>query len=320
MYKHALALSLFSSTLTLLAPDALAQQRPKRDAAPRLDHARPAASLIVAEPGKADTSSPAPRPARPSYWLAADPHVPLAVVDGREIRGVGKKGKDCGTANRWARPKSHWRAVAADGSLAGVFEVKGAELYDLTRCREVAFTRSSGDAGSGLFVSADSGYKPPEKGAMVKPSAAEKKRFERFLNAVEATWVDHKPLGKYVPWGQRTMFFEVSLPKDPRWEGRVDGAGKPVERPRRWAVSGGAVLTVAYLGQHGQWHAATIKRPLGLADSYVPVAVFDMNGDGVPEIVYRAHDGASFADAVMTLDPGTMRWDDAAESVGSSLL
>jgi hypothetical protein len=319
MYKHAVALSLFTSTLALLSPDALAQHK-KHDGAPKLDHVvRPAAALIVAEPGKPDASTPAPKPAKASYWLAADPHVPLAVVDNRQIQGVGKKGKDCGSASRWAKPKSQWRAVEADGSLAGLFEVKGAELFDVTQCREVAFGKVSGEAGSGLFVSADSGYKP-EKSVMIKPSPAEKKKFERFLNAVEATWVDHKPLGKYVPWGQRTMFFEVSLPKDARWEGRVDGAGKPIERPKRWAVSGGPVLTIAYLGQHGTWHAATIKQPLGLADSYVPVAVFDMNGDGVPEIVYRSNDGASFADAVMTLDPATMRWDDAAESVGSSLL
>jgi hypothetical protein len=148
----------------------------------------------------------------------------------------------------------------------------------------------------------------------------EKKRFEVFLNNVEGAFIDHKPLGKYLPWGKRTMFFEVSLPKDPSWVGRVDGAGKPVERPRRWAVSGGAALTVAYQGQHGQWRAALVKPPLGLADSYVPVAVFDMNGDGIPEIVYRTSDGPTFADAVMSLDPRTMRWGDVAESPGGGAL
>lgn len=324
MMKHAVALCLFTSTLALLAPPADAAPRvvAKRHKPAKLSQDKPVAPVIVAEPAKAEGSSSTQRPAKPSYWMAADPHVPLAVVDGKQIRGVGKRGKDCGAANRWARPKSRWHAVDAWGRMMGTVEVKGSETFDLTTCREVAFTALAkhGDKlGSGLFVSDDSGYKPSPSAAFVA-SGMEKKRFERFLNAVEGAFVDHKPLGKYVPWGQRTMFFEVQMPKDPAWEGRVDGAGKPVERPRRWAVSGGPVLTIAYLGEHGNWHASRVLSPLGLADSYKPIAVFDMNGDGVPEIVYRAGDGASFADVVMSLDTTQLRWEEAAESPGGAAL
>jgi hypothetical protein len=314
--KHAIALSLFTSTLALLAP---AHAKGPHRKAPKAEHAAPVATLLVAEPGKAEGSSTSPRPAKPSYWLAADPHVPLAVVDGKHIQGVGKRGKDCGAANRWAKPKSRWHAVDAWGRITGTFAVKGAEAFDVTACREVAFETITGKPGAGLFVSDDSGYKPIESAAFT-PSAVERKRFEGFLNQIEGTWVDHKPLGKAVPWGQRTMFFEASLPRDPAWEGRVDGAGKPVERPKRWAVSGGPVLTVAYLGQHGQWHASRVLPPIGLADSYLPVAVFDMNGDGIPEIVYRTSDGPTFADAVLALDPHAMKWDEAAESPGGAAL
>jgi hypothetical protein len=316
--KHAIALCLFSSTLTLFASSALAAPR-KKIKPPKAEHAKPAAALILAGPAKAEGSTPQPKTARNSYWLAADPHVPLALVEGRHIRSVGKRGKACGAANRWARPKSRWHAVDAWGRVTGTYEVKGAETFDVTSCKELALNGVTGRPGAGLLVSDDSAYKPKES-VEYAPSAAEKKRFERFLNNVESAFVDHKPLGKYVPWGKRTMFFATKLPKDPSWDGRVDGAGKPVVRPRRWAVSGGAALTIAYLGQHGQWHAAVVKPPLGLADSYVPVAVFDMNRDGIPEIVYRTSDGPSFAEAVMSLDPHTMRWDDAAESPGGGAL
>ncbi|APR77064.1 Hypothetical protein A7982_02411 [Minicystis rosea] len=324
--KHAIALCLFSSTLALFATSTAQAEPPKakhgaharRHKAPRLEQAKPIAPVLVAEPAKAEGSAGAPK-GKTSFWMAAEPHVPLAMVDGKHIHGVGKRGKDCGAANRWAKPKSRWNAVDAWGHVTGSYEVKGAETFDLTGCREVSFKSVSGKPGAGLFVSEDSGYKP-EASAAFTPSGEEKKRFEHFLGAIEGAFVDHKPLGKNVPWAKRTMFFEASMPKHASWEGRVDGAGKPISRPKRWAVSGGPTLTVAYLGQHGQWHAAMVKSPLGLADSYTPIAVFDMNGDGIPEIVYRQSDGPSYADAVLSLDSVSMKWDDAAESIGGAAL
>ena len=305
--KHALALCLFTSTLALLAPQA--------HAAPPDAPAKPTA------PPKGEPGKPAPEapPVKPSYWLAAEPHVPLAVVEGSEMRTVGKRGKSCGSANRWAKAKSRWHAVDAWGQISGNFEVVGSELYDVTACRELTFAARKGKPGAGLFVSEDSSYKPGESVGYA-PSVTEKKRFEHFLGAMEGAFVDHTPLGKAVPWGKRTMFFQFAPPRDPSWAERLDGAGKTIERPRRWAVAGGPVLVIAYLGEHGRWHAATVKAPLGLTDSYQPVAVFDMNGDGIPEIVYQSSDGPSFGDSVMTLNPETMLWADAVESPGGATL
>jgi hypothetical protein len=282
------------------------------------------AGSALAEPKAGDTALAAPKPEGPtvSYWLAADPHVPLAVVEGKAMHGIGKRGKSCG-GPLWTEPNKAWRAVDAWGRFAGDFVVKGSERDDSTTCREVSFLPASDDTKTpapGLLVSAHSGYQPPKETARYAPSVAEKKRFERFLGAMESAFVDHRPLGKVVPWGKRTMFFQVTPPKDASWDGRVDGAGKPIERPTRWAVSGGPILVVSYLGEHGQWRAATVKPPLGLTDSYLPVAVFDMNGDGIPEIVYQASDGPSFADTVMALDAAKMAWEDAVESPGGSAL
>jgi hypothetical protein len=301
MKIEAVALSLFTSTLVLVPGAAFAQHKPTE------------------KPEKPEATAPAPKPAKPSYWLAADPHVPLAVVDAKQIRGVGKRGKECGAASRWAKPKSRWHAIDAHGEITGHYEVAGAETFDLTACREVVFKPLSGKPGVGLFVSDDSGYKPAASPAF-SPSAQEKKRFDQFVGTVESAFVDHKPLGKALPIAKRTLFFEMTLPKDATLDGRVDGNGKPIVRPHRWAVVGGPVLVVAYLGQGGQWHVASVKTALGLADSYMPEAVFDMNGDGLPELIVRQSDGSSFADVVMSVDPKTMKWEDAAESPGGALL
>jgi hypothetical protein len=209
--------------------------------------------------------------------------------------------------------------VDAWGRLTGLFEVAGSEPFDVTACHEVSFSGRGGRAGVGLFVSDDSGYTPGESVAYV-PSLTEKKRFDRFVGAMESSWVNQKPLGQAVPAGKRSFYFQFSLPKDPSWEGRRDGAGQPVERPQRWAVAGGPILVVAYLGDKGHWKAAKVLSPLGLADSYTPVAVFDMNGDGIPEIVVRESDGPTFADKVLSLDPGALRWEEAAESPGGGAL
>lgn len=294
--KHALLIGTLSSIAALSAPAALATPKPSTPAA--------------------EAQRPTPKP---SFWLAADPHVPLAVVDGHRMHAVGKRGKDCGAAHRWAKPKSRWHAVDAWGRITGSFEVKGSELLDVTQCREVSFTKRSGDVGAGLFVSEDSGYKPRDAMSYT-PSVVEKKRLERLLLAMEEGFVNHRPLGKLVPWARRTMFFQFPPPKDPSWEGRVDGNGKPIERPKRWAVVGGPILVVAYLGRGGSWHASSVKAPLGLMDSYLPVAVFDMNADGVPEIVYQQNDGPNFADAVMSFNSATMTWENAVESPGGAAL
>jgi hypothetical protein len=314
--KEALTICLFSSILLGGAPEALAKPHAHRKKHVALSAPKPVAALEVA----VRPAEPPPDGAkRPSYWLAADPHVPLAVVDTSGIHSVGRRGKECGAASRWASPRSHWHAVDAWGRLTGLYEVSGSEPFDVTACHEVSFTARAGKPGIGLFVSDDSGYTPRESVAYT-PSIPEKKRFDRFLRAMESSWVNQKPLGKAVPSDRRSLFFQFSMPKDPIGEGRLDGAGKPIERPRRWAVAGGPILVVAYLGENGHWKAARVLSPLGLADSYTPVAVFDMNGDGVPEIVVRESDGPTFADKVLSLAPETLSWEEAAESPGGGAL
>lgn len=329
--KPTLALCFLTSTIVLCAPEAQAKSRAKR--------AVPVASKVAKGHATVKLSrSAAPSPAlelgdlkdpkeskepkhshsHSSFWLAANPHVPLAIVHGKEIRSVGKRGKDCGEADRWARPKSGWRAVDAWGQFTGTFEVAHTEFYDVTRCEELSLVPRVGKRGVGLFVSRDSNYKPHEPVAY-EPTAGETERFDHFLSTVETAWLNGRPFGKPVPFAKRTMFFQFPLPKEVAAQ-RIDGTGTPLHQPRFWAVAGGPILVVAYLGEHGHWKAATVKRPLGLTDSYSPEAVFDMNNDGVPEIVYQSSDGPGFADNVLALNPAAMTWEDAAESVGGAAL
>src|SRR5262249_911593 len=118
------------------------------------------AALAVELPGKGEPPPEVLKGPKPSYWLAADPHVPLAMVQGRAIRSGGKRRPECGEMVRWANPRSRWHAVDAWGQTTGLFEVNGSETFDVTACREVSFSARSGKPGVGLFVSDDSGYTP----------------------------------------------------------------------------------------------------------------------------------------------------------------
>jgi hypothetical protein len=243
----------------------------------------------------------------------------LAVVDGSLIHSVHRRGKECGDAHRWAHPKSAWKAVDAWGQLTGTGELVHSEVYDVTNCREAELKIATGKPGVGLYVSEDSAYHPGPS-AMHVPSFSEKRHFEHFLGLVDSAWLNGRPSGKTVPSAKRSMFFQFTPPKQAVLPNAVDAAGKAVEVPRHWAVAGGPTLVVAYLGANGHWKVATVKRALGVADSYTPKAIFDMNGDGVPEIVYQSSDGSNFADNVLQFNPQGFAWEDVAESPGGAAL
>jgi hypothetical protein len=326
--KHLLVLPLLASVTCLTAWDAEASTASEKPL-PHPAHAAQAKAKSKAPPSKGraeahpvkgkigvadkesklaklkdDEALAAKKHPKPSFWLATAPHVPLALVDGEAIHNVGERGKTCGPEARWAAPMSHWKAVDAFGQVTGVFRVAGSDLYDVTQCHEVFFEGQKGEGPGVLFVSEDSGW-TAGKSAMWKPAVAEKKRFERFVTGVEQSFIDKKPVGLAGPLGRRTLYFDLPA-----------AAG----RPQHWALSGGPILVVAYLGEHGHWKASTVRPPLGLAKSYKPVSVLDMNGDGVPELVYHSDDGPSYADAVLSLNPASLAWDDAAESPGGATL
>jgi hypothetical protein len=245
-------------------------------------------------------------PPRRSYWLAADPHVPLAVIDGTEIRSVSKQEKHCGVASRWAKPKSRWHAVNAWGQVVGSLAVSGSDLDDATGCHEVSFKGKQGAEPHVLFVSEDSDWKSSTSVAWT-PKDDERRRFDHFSATLEKLWVNKKPRGLPLPLVKRAMFFQVPA-----------SAAASEKRPTRWAVVGGPILLVAYVGEHGRWKVASVQNPLGASNSYQPVGVFDMNGDKIPEIVYHSNEGPTHGDSVLSFDPDTLGWADAAVSPGGA--
>jgi hypothetical protein len=238
-----------------------------------------------------------------SFFLSGDPHVPLAVVVGGHVKEAVSPRvprNSCGAKDRWRKVGSQWNALDKWGQIVATRTVKAKNDYDVTGCAELTF----GDKrDTDLYVSADSAYRAPPAARWV-PSAAELKAFEALLVASHPD--GHMP-AEHVPQRctaapDRVMTFDVP------------GRG-------HHAVGGtNSGYLIARLDARG-WSTvksqrSPVKPPWTVC--YRPIAVFDMNGDGLPEIVLRSSDGPSWGEDVLGFDAngGVI---DIASSPGGSM-
>lgn len=242
-----------------------------------------------------------------SRFLASG--VPLAEVRKGRLAPVGSAKRPCGAKESWAKTRSRWHALDAWGRIAGTLVIGGSERYEGTGCHQVWFAEGAGHDGRGVLVAEGSGYTAGPS-AEWKADAEQKRRFDRLYAAQEGAWVDGRA-GK-PSHERRTLFFELPAQE-------ADAEDAPTQRrPARWAVSGGRVLLVGYVGATGAWKVGHVLPPNGKANAYEPLAVLDMNGDGLPEIVVHEEAGGVFTDRVLSFDPASMRWETAVDGPGGA--
>ncbi|NOU29614.1 MAG: hypothetical protein HOO96_17050 [Polyangiaceae bacterium] len=240
-----------------------------------------------------------------SYFLAGNPHVPLAVVaDGQIAEVSSTKAQPCGAKRRWATVGSAWRAIDTWGQEAGTFTVSAKDDYDATGCAELSFAPKLPHDGRYVFVSADSVWRP-------SPSVA--------WQPTSAQWAQLRALGERPvrARGKSSPFSQCRELATDALAFRVTRAGGAVER---YAVWGGRNAYVVARQERGAWSVVKTYRSKP-ADAFEvcfrPVAVFDMNGDGKPELVVRSSGGDGWQDFVLEESEGGA-WHDAAISRGGS--
>ncbi len=290
--------------------------RPAALITPEADKAAVHRDKTVAAPDRTaglDKTSPDPRPAKSaaapglSRFLASG--VPLAEVREGRLERVGSAKLPCGTKSRWAKAKSRWQALDAWGRVTGTLTVGGSERYDGTGCHQLWFSEGTGQDGRGVFVAEGSGYTAGAS-AEWKADADQKTRFDRLYSAQEGAWIEGKV--DHAVAGRRTLFFQLPAQET------LDGGAPTQRRAARWAVSGGRVLVVGYVGASGAWKVGHVLPPNGKVNAYEPLAVLDMNGDGLPEIVVHEEAGGVFTDRVLSFDPASMRWETAIDGPGGA--
>ena len=75
-----------------------------------------------AQPRSSTAPSSFAKTGTPSFFLGADPHVPLAVVAGGRITSAvarAARGTSCGSRTRWAQLGSKWLALDGWGQAMG---------------------------------------------------------------------------------------------------------------------------------------------------------------------------------------------------------
>ena len=233
-----------------------------------------------------------PRPAKDGLtrWLGSL-DVPLLAAGHGKIEAPGED-----ACTRWAPRLTRWRAVDAWGQIVGSASIKEAGKVDraLDACHYPVHQKI--DGAEGVLLSSAEGPWQPGPSAEWKPSAAERERLQRFVGATASV------LGVPPNDSKNTQFFAL----------QNDILGEQ----QRFAVVGGRALLVARLGKDGRWtltwsdaqytrlHMRVAGSDSGL-NAYAPLAIFDMDGEGAPEVIYRWDSGADFGLGVLKFDPIT---------------
>jgi hypothetical protein len=250
-----------------------------------------------AKPRGRRTVAKKPSPAPSSFFLAANPHVPLAVVvDGhvRDAVPAASRGQSCGDRQRWARMGSKWNALDAWGQVVGTFSVSAKDPYDVTGCTELDFSPPSPQTKSHVLVSVDSAWRAPAS-AEWKPVAGDVHAFDAL---VAKTIPDHAVPSTDVPSecksiSEHRRFFDV--PGQGRFAVGTSNVGYVFARldSRGWSI-----VASERTGTNRRFSALCHR----------PVSIFDMNGDGRPEVILRWSEGTSWSDEVFGIgDDGRPR-------------
>jgi len=263
-----------------------------------------------------------PSPAGQAFFLASRTqpdggHVPLAIVhDGQVSDAVARPAKwpaqrprDCGARSRWAAMGSRWHALDEWGQIAATAVVRERHVYDVTRCAELTLSLSTAGTIDGrmLFVSEDSTWRPSASPAFSPPAAVK----ASFQALVDATINDRRA-------GRAALHPQCAAIKE-----RVRFFAGPAEE--RYAVGTSNIGYVVARLDGERWTplATRIERP-GMHPEAVtcfrPVAIFDMNADGVPEVVLRqSAAGEAWGDLVLGRGRDG-QWTVVAISPGSAII
>lgn len=219
-------------------------------------------------------------------WYGREPQVPLVRVnaDGRITAESSESDNPEDDCRRWAQVGSRWVGVDAWGQRLGPSLLHKREFKTGSRCFEVEFKElkpSSAVNKENVVLHASTGWtSAPSVKWQISPKI--RAEHEQFLTTLTSLLVDRKPPAPEAgeeplpPIHKRTMYFTFES----------EGTS------REFAVSGGKILVVAERLRNGKWIAKYITNKLtesspGEVPTYEPIAVFDINRDGIPEVVYH---------------------------------
>jgi len=210
-----------------------------------------------------------------------------------------------------------WQAIDAYGQIVGEAKISFGEGYDVTQCYEYSLKTTRGSQGTGIYVSKLGNWKAGSSTQWV-PSNVQRKNLDVLLMQIGRTI---KPLSekgdaaREKKLDRHILFFKSKSEN-------ADG-GETVDYH---AVVGGRFLAIVALTEAGKWVLNYLSLDFANMDylpsegPYVPLAVFDMDLDGSPEIIVHTTEGPSWQDIVLRQFFNGWAWEQAAMSVGGATL
>jgi hypothetical protein len=234
--------------------------------------------------------------------------VPLAIAERGTVRNA-----DSPCCAPWARRGERWREVDAYGQVVGTGEVTGGEGYDVTACYELCLAPTSGARGVGLFASSEGEWRPSPS-LQWTPTGVDRASLTAFVGGIEQLLgfpaADGASRSRPTPAPDaRALYFQL----------RLTSSGEP--EVRSFAVVGGPrAIVLAQRLPNGRWTAVYADHAprYVFGEAFHPLAVFDMDGDGTPEVIYHFAFGDSYGDAVLHSVSGGDDWERVAIGVGGS--
>jgi hypothetical protein len=227
----------------------------------------------------------------------------------RPAKWPAERPRHCGPRSRWAVIGSRWQALDGWGQIVGTGTVRERSIYDVTRCAELTISLSTAGRidGRTLFVSEDSTWRPSPSPAF-SPSAAGRASFQALVDET----INDRRAGRAALHPQcaaiteRVQFFAGQA--GDRYAVGTSNIGYVVAR-----LDGESWTPIMTRIERYRWHP-------GAVTCFRPVAIFDMNQDGVPEVVLRqSAAGEAWGDLVLGRDPDG-RWSVVAISPGTAII
>jgi len=220
-------------------------------------------------------------------------HVPLAIVRrgdvvdavARHASPSARRTHGCGPRARWAAIGSRWHALDEWGQIVSTRTVSRREIYDVTGCAELTLSPASKGDDLAILVSVDSSWHPSPSPAWLPDGAA-----QTSFRALADTTIDDRRAGRRArhrecdPMKRRVAFFTSATGE--RYGVATSDIGYLVAR-----LDGESWTPVLSRSEPG-------KHPPSFT-CYRPIAIFDMNQDGSPEIVLFQSTGESWGDLVL---------------------
>ena len=241
--------------------------------------------------------------------LGINPQVPFASIKKDSISSAKKT--DC---QEWIKKDIIWYNLNKVGKVVGASKVVGKSYYDVTNCYELQLETVSGKDGIGLFTSKEVHWSL-DSSQIWAPSNLEKIELDSFVKKLDKLVIDTAKLNYAKSEIKHSIFFKIPI---------NENEDENYLSNTKCVVFGNTYLAIAFINSQGKWTLAHLENEYTNSSFkiFTPVAILDIDKDGIPEIIYKDSLGHVYWDAILQIkNKETINsWHVIAKSIGGATI